>query len=93
MYVLLKLKLLKLFFFLISKMKIIIDMLRFKGCISFGFVFFVVMGIVNGLVGFEIVLCIDGVFNGGIGSLSSCGVELGNYFYIKVGNVLIFLNL
>lgn len=72
-------------------MKTIIDMLRPKGCTSLGPALSVAMGIVNGSVGSEIVLCTDGAPNGGIGSLSSYGVESGNHFYIKVGNVLILI--
>lgn len=68
-----------------DKMKTIIDMLRPKGCTSLGPALSVAMGIVNGSVGSEIVLCTDGAPNGGIGSLSSCGVESGNHFYIKAG--------
>lgn len=92
MHVLPKLKLLKLDFSLTSKMKTIIDMLRPKGCTSLGPALSVAMGIVNGSVGSEIVLCTDGAPNGGIGSLSSCEVRPGSHFYIKVGILLILLN-
>lgn len=73
-------------------MKTIIDMLRPKGCTSLGPALSVAMGIVNGSVGSEIVLCTDGAPNGGIGSLSSCEVRPGSHFYIKVGILLILLN-
>ncbi|XP_062584325.1 circularly permutated Ras protein 1-like isoform X2 [Saccostrea cucullata] len=59
-----------------------VNKLKPKGCTSLGPALSVAMGIVNGSVGSEIILCTDGAPNGGIGNMNrdpNFYVEAGQY--------------